>query len=53
MEEAYASECHGNAVFIASIDNIVVTHRTACLSNILHTAFVSALDIVAKWEECI
>ena len=44
---------HDHPVFIACIDHIVVSHRTSRLRDILHTAPVGALDIVAKWEECI
>lgn len=53
MEESYASKCHGNAVLVASVDNMVITDRTACLCDILHSALVGALDVIAKWEESV
>ena len=51
MEETYSCEAHRNAVLVASGNNIVVTHASACFSNPLHTALVSTLDVVAEWEE--
>ena len=53
VEEADAGEGHSYAVFIASLDDIVITHRTTSLGDELHTALVGALDVVAEGEECI
>lgn len=53
MEKTDACECHSNTILVASIDNIVITNRTSCLSNVLHSALVSSLDVVTKWEESI
>ena len=41
MEEANVSERHGNAVLVASIDNIIVTDATACFCYVFHTTLVS------------
>ena len=53
MEEANVSKRHGDAVLVASVDNIIVTDATACFCYVFHTALVSTLDVVAEWEECI
>ena len=53
MEQADTCECHCDAVLVASIDNIVVAYGATCLCNILHTALVSAFDVVAEREECV
>lgn len=51
VEEADACECHGDAILVARLDDIVITHRAAGLGYILHAALVSALYVVAEWEE--
>jgi hypothetical protein len=51
VEQANASECHCDTVLVASLDDIVITNRTTCLSDELNARLVSALDVVAEWEE--
>ena len=51
MEKANTGECHGDAVFVASHDHMIVAHRAAGLGNELHTALMGTLDIVAEGEE--
>ena len=51
MEKAHACEGHGDTVLVASFNHIIVADRTTSLSDILYTALVGALDIVAKGEE--
>lgn len=51
VEQAYTGECHGDGVFVAGHDDMVVANGTACLGDILYAALVGALDIVAEWEE--
>ena len=53
MEEANVSERHGDAILVASVDNIIVTDATACLCYVFNTTLVSTLNIVAEWEESI
>lgn len=53
VEQTNTGKCHGNSVFIAGFNNIVIPHRTARLGNIFDTALVGTLNIVAKWEECV
>ena len=53
MEQADTGKCHGNAVFIAGFDNMVITYGTSGLCNVFNTAFVSTFNIVAEGEECI
>ena len=51
VEQTNACECHCNAVFVASFNNMVIAYRAACLCNEFHTTLVSTFDIVAEWEE--
>ena len=51
VEQAHAGECHGDTVFVAGLNHIVVAHGTSGLGNELHSTLVGALDIVAKGEE--
>ena len=51
VEQTHAGECHGNAVLVASVDNMVIANATASLGHILDTALVSTLDVVAEGEE--
>ena len=51
MEQTYSSEGHSNAVFVAGHDDMVVANGAASLSDILHTALVGTLDVVAEGEE--
>ena len=51
MEQSNACECHCDAVLVASHDDVVVADAATGLCNILHTALVGALHIVAEWEE--
>ena len=53
MEQTNACECHCDAVLVASINNIVVAYGATCLCDILHTALVSTLNVVAEREECV
>ena len=51
VEQAHAGEGHGDAVFVASLDDVVVAHAASGLRHILHAALVRALDVVAEGEE--
>lgn len=51
MEQAYTGHSHDDAVLIASVDDIIVADAASGLGHILHAASVSALDVVAEWEE--
>lgn len=53
MEQTDSRKCHYNAIFIANLDYIVITNRSARLCDVLNTALVRTLNVVAKWEECI
>ena len=53
VEQSYAGEGHCDAVLIACLDNIIISDRATRLSDILNTASVSSLYIIAEWEECI
>ena len=43
MEKAHAGKGHGNAVFVAAVDNRVIADGAAGFRNILYAAFVGAL----------
>ena len=51
VEEAHVGEGHGDVVFVAGHDDMVVAHGAAGLGDVLHAALVGALDVVAKREE--
>ena len=51
MEQAQTGKGHSDAIFVAGFDNIVIADGATCLGNVLHTATMSALNIVAKGEE--
>ena len=51
MEQPNPRKAHGHAVLIADLNHIVVAHRSAGLSHILHAASVRPLDIITKGEE--
>ena len=51
MEQPESRHGHGNVVFIAGLDDIIITDRTAGLGNIIHTAAVRPLNVIAKGEE--
>ena len=53
MEQPETGKRHGNAVFIAGFNNIVVTDAAACLCDIFNAAALRAFDIVAEREECV
>jgi len=53
MEQSHASEGHGDAILVASLDDIVVADATASLRNIADATLVGTLDVVAEGEECI
>ena len=53
MEQADTCECHCDAILVASVNDIVVTYRTASLCDILYAALVSTLDVVAEREESV
>ena len=51
VEQAHAGEGHGDAVFVAGHDDMVVTYRAACLGDVLHATLVGTLNVVAEGEE--
>ena len=53
MEQAQTGKGHSDAIFVAGFDNIVIANRTACLSNILYAAAMSAFNIVTEGEESV
>ena len=53
MEQSYACKCHYHAELVASLDNIIVTNRTARLSHIGYTALSCSLYVVSKGEESV
>ena len=53
MEQPNAGKRHDHIVFIADGDDVIISKRPAGLRYVLHAALMSALDVVAKGEECI
>ena len=51
VEETHMGECHGDAILVAGVDDMVVADATASLCDKLYTAAMGTLDVVAKGEE--
>ena len=51
VEKSHSGKCHNHTVFIALLDNEVVTDGATGLCNILYTGCVSTLDVIRKGEE--
>ena len=51
MEQPDSRKGHHHSILITGCDHIVVSNRAAWLCNILHAAFMGALDVVPKREE--
>ena len=51
VEQTDTGECHRHSVFIAHIDHVVVTDRSARLRDILYATLVGTFNIIPKWEE--
>ena len=51
MEQSYACHGHGDAVFVACINDMVVANGASGLRYVRYTAFVRALNVVTKGEE--
>lgn len=48
VEKAQSGKSHDHAVFVACLNNGIIAHRTAGLSNIGNAAAESTLDIIAE-----
>ena len=53
MEQTDTRERHGNAIFIASFNHMVIAYRTTRLGNVIYSTLMGTLNIVSKREECI
>ena len=51
MEQTQAAKCHGNTIFVAGFNHLLVADGTASLDNGGHAAAVRALNVVAEGEE--
>ena len=51
MEQSYAREGHGNTVFIARHDDMVIANRATSLGDELYATLVGTLNVIAKGEE--
>ena len=50
---SHASKNHGNAMFIGSGDDLIITHRTARLDDTFNASFGGVINTVSKWEKSI
>ena len=53
MEQTDTCKAHCHIVFVAGINDMIITNGSARLSHIFYAALVCTLNIVAKWEECV
>ena len=51
VEQSHTCERHCDTVLITALDHKVITDRAAGLCDIGDAASVSALDVIAEWEE--
>ena len=51
MEQPQAAKCHGNTVFVAGVNHLLVADGTAGFDNGGHAATVRALNVVAERKE--
>ena len=51
MEEANSREGHGDVVFVARFDDMIVTNRATGLRHIANAAAVGPFNVVAEGEE--
>lgn len=53
VEQADTCKCHGNSIFVTSIDNVIIAYGTSGLCNVLPPAFMCAFYVVAKWKKSV
>ena len=53
MEQSDVGEGHGDAVFVAGLDDIIVADGTTGLCYKLNATLMSTLDVVAEGEESV
>ena len=53
MEQSYTGKGHCNAILVAGVDDMVITHTSASLGNIFYSTLMGTLYVVTEWEECI
>ena len=53
MEQSYTGKGHCNAILVACVDDMVITHTSASLGNIFYSTLMGTLYVVSEWEECI
>ena len=51
VEQPQAAKGHGNTVFVAGVNDLLVTDGTAGLDNGGHAAALRAFNVVAEGEE--
>ena len=53
MEQPDAAECHGNAVLVAGVDDLLIADGAAGLDDGGHAGAAGALDVVTEGEESV
>ena len=53
VEQSCSGKAHCHSVLVAGFDNLIVSHASAGLCHVGNTASLTALDIIAKGEECV
>ena len=53
VEKAHSGERHYHVVFVAAVDDSVVTNGAAGFGDIFYAALFGALDVVAEGEESV
>ena len=53
VEQSYSVANHCHAILISTLNNKVISYRTARLYDIFYAAFLGTFNIITEWEECI
>ena len=53
VEKTHSGECHYHVIFVAAIDNCIVTDGAAGFCDIFYTAAFCSFNVVTEGEECI
>ena len=53
MEQSYACHGHGDTIFIACLNNMVVANGASGLGDVRYATLVRALNVVTKGEESV
>ena len=51
MEQTHMCHTHGDIIFIASHNHMIITNRATRLYDTRDTTLMRTLNVITKWEE--